>query len=330
MRDERRRRGPAARARGRRHPPWRDAPCPSSRRSPTWSRWPSSRSTTACRSPATSCSSGCCSAWPPSASRPGAAGADAAGVAAAARAAGRLRLPARRRSVPARRRTSRRSSTSTAGSAAARCRPSGCSTASTTRATLHWYDYAIWVIYMTHFFVDLARRGGAVEGRPRSLPPLRLARGPGDADRVPDLLAVPGAAAVAGRRSWGDRPGRPDRARRLGPARRAGRAQTCGSRRRPGQPRRGDAVAARLLPVHAAAVLLARRLVVRIRWPLHAGDGLRAGLRRRALRDRRPRRLGPDGHRVRDRDRRPACVAGRPPATAAARRGAREPMATRR
>ena len=113
----------------------------------------------------------------------------------------------------------------------------------------------------------LARRAPA-------LPALRGDRGAALARRLRDLLGLSGPAAMAGGRGRADGVGRPDRAHRVGPPRRRDRAVDLRERRLR-QPGRRDAVAARGLPAHAAALLLVQRAAgcawgsasTRSRWP---------------------------------------------------------------
>ena len=49
-----------------------------------------------------------------------------------------------------------------------RSRRCGCRSISGTAPNhLHWWDYATWFLYLTHFFVDVHRRGGALDLRAR-------------------------------------------------------------------------------------------------------------------------------------------------------------------
>jgi len=152
---------------------------------------------------------------------------------------------------------------------------------------------------------SLDRGRGALEGRPRSLRAVRRPRRPAHADGLRHVLAVPRPAAVARRSARGDRAGGPHRPHGLGPPRRERGLGPVRDRGRAHQLRRGDALPPRRIPGHAPVLLLAGREVVADRaGPLHAGDGVHARLRRRALRRRHPARLALRGDRVHDRVRR--------------------------
>ena len=62
----------------------------------------------------------------------------------------------------------------------------------------HWWDYGVFFVYLSHFFVALDSRGSALEGEPRVVPPLRRVVRRVDAAGVPDVRGISGGTAVVG------------------------------------------------------------------------------------------------------------------------------------
>ena len=80
-------------------------------------------------------------------------------------------------------------------------RRSGCSAHLWDAAHPHWYDYGVWAVYMTHFFVVWVVAAVLWRVIAAAVPPLRGADRGADGRRLPDVLALSGPAAVAGDRA---------------------------------------------------------------------------------------------------------------------------------
>ena len=86
---------------------------------------------------------------------------------------------------------------------------------------LHWYDYAAWGVYMTHFFAVWVTAAVLWRVARDALPALRGDRGAAQPRGLRDVLGLSGPAAVAGGRRAAHPARRPDRADGVGPPRRA-------------------------------------------------------------------------------------------------------------